>query len=310
MDDLPFDNVFILTGPTATGKSQLALILAEHLRAEIIAMDSMTLYRGMDIGTAKPSPEARRRVAHHLIDVLEPWESASVAWWLDQARKTVDDLRNHGKAALFVGGTPLYLKALLRGLFAGPPADARLRAELEAQPSIALYRQLTRGDPASAARLHPHDKKRIVRALEVLLLTGIPISQHQQQFAHPRQLPRPPVWLNLPRDLLYRRINSRVDQMIAAGFVKEVRRLASLPRPLSKEASQAVGYRELLAYLTGDSTLGQAIRDIQLRTRHFAKRQLSWFRHLEECRELSLSGTEQPEAIAKSILTLWRTPAS
>jgi tRNA dimethylallyltransferase len=310
MDAFPLDHVFILTGPTATGKSQLALVLAEHLRAEIIAMDSMTLYRGMDIGTAKPSLEARSRVAHHLIDVLEPWESASVAWWLEQARKVADYLRNQGKAALFVGGTPLYLKALLRGLFVGPPAHAGLRAELEARPSAALYRQLSQADPASARRLHPNDKKRIVRALEVLLLTGIPISQHQHQFSHPRQLPRPPVWLNLPRELLYRRINSRVDQMIAAGFFDEVRRLASLPRPLSREASQAVGYRELLAYLAGQCTLDQAIQHIQLRTRHFAKRQLSWFRHLEECRELSLSGTETPEEVAESILTLWQTSAS
>src|SRR5262249_47114877 len=175
-----FANALILTGPTGSGKTRLALHLAERLGAEIVCMDSMTLYRGMDVGTAKPTAEERARVPHHLLDVLDPWESASVAWWLGRAAECCRAIEGRGNRVLFVGGTPLYLKALLLGLFDGPPADEDLRARLaevaKRQGKQALHDRLARVDPASAARLHPNDVRRVIRALEVWELTGSPLS--------------------------------------------------------------------------------------------------------------------------------------
>src|SRR5260221_4124544 len=176
-----FRNAFILTGPTGSGKSEFALALAERLGAEIIGMDSMTLYRGMDIGTAKPTAADRLRVPHHLIDLLEPWESANVAWWLERAAESCREIEARGRRVLFVGGTPLYLKALLYGLFDGPPADAELRRRLELLGGQALRKRLSIVDPKTAARLHANDLRRLVRALEVWGLTGQPMSFWQHQ---------------------------------------------------------------------------------------------------------------------------------
>ncbi len=182
----PFQNALVLTGPTASGKTPLGIEIAQRLDAEIVAMDSMTLYRGMDIGTAKPTPEERALVPHHLIDVLDPWKSASVAWWLERAADCVRDIESRGKRVLFVGGTPLYLKALLCGLFDGPPADHALRQQLEAEAathgSAHLHARLAAVDPASALRIHAHDVRRMVRALEVYTLTGTPLSMWQTQW--------------------------------------------------------------------------------------------------------------------------------
>src|SRR5262245_48538823 len=245
-------NTVILTGPTGSGKSRLGVELAERWGAEIISMDSMALYRGMDIGTAKPGREDRRRVPHHLIDVLDPWESASVAWWLERATEIRRDVERRGKRVLFVGGTPLYLKVLLRGLFAGPPADLELRRRLTAEarqhgPQV-LHERLAKLDPVTAARLHPHDVRRVVRALEVSHLTGKPISAWQTQWAESTEhraqseadgadnpalrsplsgLPQC-LCLDLPRSELYARIDRRVVEMIEAGLVDEARRLRQL----------------------------------------------------------------------------------
>jgi tRNA dimethylallyltransferase len=308
-----FRDSLILTGPTGSGKTELGVELAERLGAEIVAMDSMTLYRGLDVGTAKPTAEERRRVPHHLIDVLDPWESASVAWWLDRAAEAVAEIQGRGRRVLFVGGTPLYLKALLFGLFDGPPADAALRrrlmAETEQAGVEALHARLAAVDPVTAARLHANDVRRVVRALEVFELTGKPISAWQREWnpaSGGRQpsgdgrecpgtsevdrgadAPRSPILcLTLPRPELYARIDRRVEAMIAAGWVEEVRRLRQLPRPLSREAAQALGYRELGDYLDGKVGLPATVRLIQTRTRQFAKRQLTWFRHLPGCRNV------------------------
>ncbi len=297
----PFQNAFILTGPTGAGKSRLALTLAERLGAEIVSMDSMTLYRGMDVGTAKPSPDDRRRVPHHLLDVLDPWESASVAWWLRRTAECCTEIESRGRRILFVGGTPLYLKALLYGLFDGPPADAALRRRLteeaERLGSDALHARLAEVDPVSAARLHPNDFRRIIRALEVWHLTGRPISAWQTQWraagvsrlveqdqpAHAGRSPRPVLYLDPPRAELYARIDARVRRMIADGLVEEVRALRRLPRPLSREAAQALGYKELFDHLDGRAPLEEAVARIQTRSRQFARRQLTWFRSITEC---------------------------
>jgi tRNA dimethylallyltransferase len=290
----PFGQALILTGPTGSGKSRLALELAERLGAEIVSMDSMALYRGMDVGTAKPGAADRRRVPHHLLDVLEPWESASVAWWLERAAACCGDIVARGLRPLIVGGTPLYLKALLCGLFEGPPADPavrdRLAREAERDGRQALHDRLARVDAAAAARLHPNDLRRVTRALEVWELTGRPISAWQTQWGAglPRRgaeegVPRC-LWLDRPRAELYRRIDERVRRMIDEGLVEEVRALRRLGRPLSRAAAQALGYKEMFAYLDGRAGLAETVRLIQTRSRQFAKRQLTWFRHLPECR--------------------------
>jgi tRNA dimethylallyltransferase len=290
-----FAEALILTGPTGSGKTAVALELAERIDGEIVAMDSMTLYRGMDVGTAKPTAEERARVRHHLIDVLDPWESANVAWWLDRAAQAYADIRTRGKRPLFVGGTPFYLKALLCGLFEAPPANPELRQRLEMEADqlghLALHDRLRAVDPTTAGRLHPNDVRRVVRALEVWELTGQPISTFQQTWdtatfaGQPGQAsPLPCVVLEWPRDELYRRIDARVDAMLAAGWLDEVRRLNELSRPLSKEASQALGYQELRKYLDATSGWEEIIAQIKTRTRQFAKRQLTWFRSLPGCR--------------------------
>ncbi len=297
----PFQNALILTGPTGSGKTELALTLAERLGAEIVAMDSMTLYRGMDIGTAKPTAEQRRRVLHHLLDVMEPSESSSVAWWLERAAACCREIEGRGRRVLLVGGTALYLKAVLFGLFDGPPADAELRRRLEMEAEqigrLALHSRLAQVDSVSAARLHPNDLRRVVRALEVWELTGRPLSQWQQQWPRDGEAApsteysvrwtmdevlgtKPPLayYLDLPRPELYARINARVLQMFADGLVDEVRKLRNAP--LSREAAQALGYKEVIDHLDGLATLEETIDRIQTRSRNFAKRQLTWFRHL------------------------------
>ncbi len=313
----PFQNALVLTGPTASGKTQLALALAERLGAEIVSMDSMTLYRGMDIGTAKPTAAERQRVPHHLIDVLDPWESASVAWWLERAAECCREIEGRGRRPLFVGGTPLYLKALQFGLFDGPPADAalreRLHREAESEGAPALHVRLQHIDPVTAARLHPNDVRRVVRALEVWELTGKPLSGWQKQWPENRgargegrgaredncsssplaPCPSPLLWLDLPRNELYDRINRRVEQMFADGLIEEARALLRLPRPLSREAAQAVGYKEAFAYLDGRAAREQTVERIQTRSRNLAKRQLTWFRSLPGCRPVNRELTEQ-----------------
>jgi tRNA dimethylallyltransferase len=262
--------------------------------AEIISMDSMALYRRLDIGTAKPSAEQRRGVPHHLLDVLEPWESASVAWWLERAAECCRDIEARGKQVLFVGGTALYLKALLHGLFDAPPADAevrnRLAKEAEQHGNATLHARLARVDPVAAARLHLNDVRRVIRALEVWELTGQPISARQTQWRSETrstsEMPRI-LRLDLPRSELYTRIDARVDHMLAAGLVEEVRALRRLDRPLSREARQALGYKELFDYLDGKTTFTAAAERIRRRSRNYAKRQLTWFRHLPEVHSAS-----------------------
>ncbi|HEV3146118.1 MAG TPA: tRNA (adenosine(37)-N6)-dimethylallyltransferase MiaA [Gemmataceae bacterium] len=292
----PFRRSWILSGPTGSGKTEFALRLAEQANAEIVAMDSMTLYHGMDIGTAKPSAEDRQRVPHHLLDVLEPWESASVAWWLERAAECCREIESRGKRALFVGGTPLYLKALLFGLFAGPSANAELRQRLEEEAKRVgvpeLHRRLARVDPIAASRLHPNDLRRIVRALEVWELTGKPISDFQEQWRQDShsELRSHCWWLNRPRAELVARISARVEKMIEAGWIDEARRLRELRKPLSRQAFQALGYQQIFDYLDGQRDLKATIELIQTRSRQFAKRQLTWFRSLPQCRPIPVSG--------------------
>jgi tRNA dimethylallyltransferase len=294
-----FADALVLTGPTGSGKSALAIDIAEELGCEILAMDSMTLYRGMDIGTAKPSREEQARVPHHLIDVLDPWESGSVTDWLARADAACQQIRQRGRRPLFVGGTPFYLKALLHGLFESPEIDPQIRRRLEAEAAavgpLVLHARLQAIDPRTATRLHPNDVRRVVRALEVFEGTGRPISELQRTwntatFSNDATGGSPGVraiWLNWPREELYERINRRVLGMLEIGWLDEARRLLTLPRPLSPEAEQALGYRDLFAFLEGKQTWEATVDWIQTHTRQFAKRQLTWLRSLPECYPIS-----------------------
>ncbi len=297
---------WFLTGPTASGKTGLGIRLAELLNAEIISLDSMALYREMDIGTAKPTAEQRDRVPHHLLDVLAPNKEYSLSAYVQAARETVAEIRQRGKEALFVGGTPLYLKSLLRGIFQGPPADWDFRRAIEEEVREtgveALHERLRLVDPLSAAKLHPHDKRRIIRALEVYRTTGRPISHLQTQFDEGESADRRKVFaLRWPREELHRRINRRVDQMFAAGFVDEVRELLERYGALSRTAAQAVGYREVIAHLDGARDLPTTIDAVKARTRQFARRQETWFRSLSECRFVSCDEDMPDQQLARQI---------
>jgi tRNA dimethylallyltransferase len=284
---------WFLTGPTAAGKTAVSIELARLISAEIVSMDSMALYRGMDVGTAKPTPAQRALIPHHLLDVLDPGEEFSLAQYVALANKTAAEIHARGRQALFVGGTPLYLKALLRGIFEGPSADWPLRSALKEQAERegreALHARLAKVDPAAAARLHPSDLRRVIRAIEVFEKTGVPISQWQQQFDQPADRSKNVVFLlNWARQVLHRRIDERVVRMFQAGFVDEVRSLAA-SGPLGRTARQAVGYHEVLAHLEGQHDLAETIRRVQQRTRQFARRQMTWFRSLPECRPVEMS---------------------
>jgi tRNA dimethylallyltransferase len=284
----PLHRAIYLTGPTASGKTAVGIALAQTIGAEVIALDSMTLYRGMDIGTAKPTIEERQGVPHHLIDVLDPWESSSVADYRNWAITCVHEIEGRGNRPLFVGGTPMYLKILLRGIFEGPAADSGLRAELEARSTEDLQDILARVDPLLAAKLHANDRRRIIRAIEVHRLTGRALSEFQKE--HDRPAKDVKVFaIERPRSELYERINLRVELMYQQGLVDEVRRLIEAPQPIGETAGQGVGYRETIGYLRGEMSLVETIALVQTRTRQFAKRQGTWFRGLAEVRALPMS---------------------
>jgi tRNA dimethylallyltransferase len=297
-----FHRAVYLTGPTAVGKTAVGVALAQRLGAEVLALDSMTLYREMDIGTAKPTLAERGGVAHHLIDILDPWEAASVADYRNWALATLHEVESRGKRALFVGGTALYLKTLLRGLFAGPGADLTRRQDLEDEADregeVALHRRLSVLDPVTASRIHPHDRRRVVRALEVIAATGLPLSGLQREHNRPAPPSVNVFALARPRAVVCARIDHRVAQMFADGLVAEVRALWSRERPPGSVAAQAVGYREVLDHLEGRTTLEQTIDRVRVRTRQFAKRQATWFRGLVEVRPWPVAVDEPPEVTA------------
>jgi tRNA dimethylallyltransferase len=295
------ERTIYLTGPTGAGKSAVALELARRLDAEILSMDSMALYRGMDIGTAKPSSNEREAITHHLIDVLDPWEAADVARYLDWAEQAEAKILQRGRIALYVGGTPLYLKVLLRGLFAGPPPDRNIQQRLTEEASQLglpeLHQRLEMVDPQAARRISRHDLRRIIRALEVFETTGRPISEHQTTHADPAH-GRTVLAILPPRDELRRRIDDRAARMFDRGLIEETDRLRSHPRGLHPVPAQAVGYQESLAYLDGRITRAQAIERTQSRTRQIAKRQQTWFRGLKELHEIQIGVAESAQDIA------------
>ena len=302
----PIAEAFFLTGPTAGGKTKIGVRLAKLIGAEVVSLDSMAVYRMMDIGTAKPTVGEREGVPHHLIDVCDPWEEYSLANYLKDAARAGEEIRARGKRVLFVGGTPLYLKGALCGIFEGPPADAAYRAELaerEAAEPGSLHRLLAERAPDDAARLHPNDTRRIIRALEIIRSRGRSITSFQNQFRTEsgKANQRRGVVLDWERPVLNERINRRVDQMMEDGFFDEVRHLASLEKPLSKTALQGVGYAELSEVLRGEADLDEAVERIKLRTRRFAKRQATWFRSLPGLASVKMAEPVDPDAAARRI---------
>lgn len=275
--------LIVIVGPTASGKSQVAMDIASEINAEIVSADSMQIYRYMDIGTGKPSPEDRERIPHHLIDIIFPDETFSAANFKEKARKVIDELREAGKNILIVGGTGLYLKALLHGLLPSPKADQSLRQELREKAKrlgrMFLWQELRDADPVLASKLHPNDVLRIIRALEIYRQTGIPLSHWQEKHAFgdcPYEVLK--IGLMREREDIYLRIENRVDHMIARGFEEEVRSLLNRGYGRHLKSMQALGYKRMVEYVCGERDLDEAVRLIKGETKAYAKRQLTWFR--------------------------------
>lgn len=303
----PIHDAWYLAGPTASGKTAVGIELARRLDAEIVSMDSMAVYRGMDIGTAKPSTAERQLVPHHLIDIVDPNVDFSISDYLRCVHECVASIRDRDRKVLFVGGTPLYLKALVSGFDDGPDADWDLRKRLEAEAekvgSQELHRQLAEIDPPSAAKLHPNDLRRIIRAIEFHQKTGKPISSVQQHFESGGE---PSNWrivaLDWHRGLLHARINARALQMFEQGMVAEVRGLMSRIGRLGRTASQAVGYQEVLGHIAGEWSLEVAIERTQARSRQLARRQLIWLRSLSGCHWIQMSEPPDAAGVAMQII--------
>lgn len=276
--------LLLILGPTACGKTALSLDVAQRFDAEIISADSMQVYRGMDIGTAKIPPAEMRGVRHHLLDIREPTQPFSVADFRELVEAAIHDIAGRGKLPLVVGGTGLYLNTLLQPYHfpqeagADQALRARLRLRLAEQGTLALHQQLAEVDPTAAARIHPHDTHRLIRALEVYETTGRPISAWQAESALPPPYDALLIGLDLERETLYSRIERRIEQMLADGLIEEVRGLLVNGVPREAVSMQGLGYRQIAAHLAGICTLDEAITLLKRDTRRFAKRQLTWFR--------------------------------
>ncbi|MCD6352439.1 MAG: tRNA (adenosine(37)-N6)-dimethylallyltransferase MiaA [Armatimonadetes bacterium] len=285
--------LLVITGPTAAGKTSLAVEVARQVPAEIISADSMAVYRGMDIGTAKPTPAQRRAVRFHLLDLVEPDEPYTVADWLRDAEAAIEDITGRGRLPILCGGTGLYLRALLHG-YSLPPTDfsalqavrGQLEARLRAEGLAALTAELLSRDPKAAELVDLANPRRVLRALETVLLLGRPLAEVRRADPDAAARWKAEVYVvTCPRPVLYRRIDRRVDEMLAAGWLEETRRLH--PRlARATTALQAIGYRRLLAHLAGEITLDEARELIKRDTRHYAKRQLTWWRREQTARWL------------------------
>lgn len=300
--------LFMLLGCTGVGKSDVALLLAQQLRLEIVCVDSMQVYRRMDIGTAKPTAAMRAAVPHHLLDAVEPSEAFSAARFLDLADAAIADIRHRGRVPLVVAGTPFYLMSLIHGLFEGPSADPAFRAALRTRAAdvgtLVLHAELSALDAEAAARIHPNDLFRIERALEVHHHTGRPISEFQRQWSGPTRYEFLGIGLRRERENLAHRINARVRHMVESGLIDEVRALLAEPQPLSQQARAALGYAEIVAHLEGRFGLEEALEQIKVNTRRFAKSQRTWFRRFRTVQWVDVAGDEPDASIASRAATL------
>ena len=294
-------------GPTGAGKTETALCLLKRIKGEIISADSRQIYKGMDIGTDKVSSEIRKNFPHHLLDVADPGEVFTVADFKREAEKIIRELQAEGKLPVVVGGTGLYIRAITEGIFPGPGANWSLRKKLHFRAKkeglLSLYRELQRVDSASASRIHPHDERRIVRALEVYYLTGEPISSHQERNV-PCEGKMVKIGLRWRRETLYRIIEERVDNMMEKGLVDEVKGLLDKGYTENLPSMQAIGYKQIVNYLKGKLSLDEAIRQIKRDTRRFAKRQLTWFKKEKDVIWLDREKYPSPEEVADKIVRI------
>jgi len=290
--------IIAVAGSTASGKSELALKLAQQLNGEIVCMDSMQIYRRMDIGTAKPTAEEQAMVPHHMLDIVEPTETYAVADYAVEAERVLNEILSRGKLPILTGGTGLYLKALMHGFaLGGAPADEELRqklAQLALEPDgrLHLHRKLALVDPVSADRLHPNDLRRVIRALEVYELTGIPFSQQTQEEAQ-GPFDVLPLAIDLPRPVLYERLEKRVYAMMEMGLLDEVRLLLNDGVTPAMQSMQGIGYKELIPVVQGVQSQPDAVWQMILNTRHYAKRQGTWLRTEPHVVWLSETGEER-----------------
>jgi tRNA dimethylallyltransferase len=301
--------MILILGVTASGKGRLAFDLAESIGAEIISIDSMKVYRRMDIGTAKPPKEARQRVKYHLIDIVEPSDSFSVGAFINAASDAIRQIKSRNRKIVAVGGTALYIKSLLYGLFDGAGTDEQIRTKLQARAESEglgeLHCELMKIDPAAAERINPNDAKRIVRALEVYQLTGKPISSFQKQWErHQMKHDWTIIGLQRKKNDASSRINKRVKKMIGTGFVDEVKSLLDEDKPLSKQAQCAIGYAEIIEHLSGRISLEEAIELIKINTRRLAKGQRTWFKTFQDVHWLDVVEDETPEKVLDRTKTL------
>ncbi|MBK9137672.1 MAG: tRNA (adenosine(37)-N6)-dimethylallyltransferase MiaA [Verrucomicrobia bacterium] len=295
-----------LTGPTASGKSAVALCLAERLSGEIISADSMQVYRGLDLGTAKPAPADRARIPHHLLDVVGLEVAFNAARWVDLARAALDDIHRRDRIAIVCGGTGLYFRALLEGLDSMPPSAPQVRADLENTPLPELLAELAERDPAEFATIDRANRRRVVRALEVIRLTGRPLSDQKTRGrnAAPGQRPAVFVLRREPADLR-ERIERRVDRMFADGLVEETRRLLDRGLAENRTALQALGYRQVVEHLRGQRDLTETVALVKQKTWQFARRQMTWWRSWPAL-WMDVAADEPAEVTAAAIEQIWR----
>ena len=305
--------VIVLLGPTGVGKTEASLLLAQAIGTEIISADSMQIYRHMDIGTAKPTPEEQSAVRHHMIDVADPWDSFSTGTYIAQVQPVIAALHERHTVPVIVGGTGLYIKAMTQGIFHGPSANKDLREELLTKESAepgSLYRQLQSVDPVSAAAIMPADVRRTVRSLEVYLTGEKSMSEMQARYTE--RLPHDFIKIGLTRDRqeLYEMIQKRVDIMIERGLVDEVKQIIAgicehYKGPVANLSSlQAIGYKELIPYIDGNLSLPDAVELIKKHSRNYAKRQVTWFRKEEGINWVDITGIYESAAIGKKLLEL------
>jgi tRNA dimethylallyltransferase len=296
-----------IVGPTAVGKSEVAILVAEALGTEVLTADSRQVYRGMDIGTDKPTPAERRGVPHRLIDLVNPDQPFNAGDFRRLAMAEIERLHRQGKIPLLVGGTGLYIRAVLRGLWEGPPADWAYRRALEREGEIRgpewLYQRLVEIDPETARRLHPHDRVKIVRALEVHYLVGRTLSEaHRQHAFAERPFSSLLIGLTRPRTTLYQRVEARVELELAKGLVEETRRLLEQGYGRHLNAMKGLGYRQMAGYLAGEYNYDEAVRRLKRDTRRFAKRQLTWFRKEPGIEWLMIEDHDTPAHVAQRIV--------
>jgi len=299
-----YSRCIFLAGPTAVGKSQIALRLAEKIGGEIISVDSMQVYRRLDIGTAKPTAAERERVRHHLIDVVDLTEPFDAAQFVRLANAAVAEIQARGHVPIFCGGTGLYFKAILEGLGDAPSADARLRTELEAVPLADLLKELADRDPATYAKIDRKNPRRVIRAVEVIRLTGKPFSEQRAEWKSKVQSPKSKVILGLTREVadLRGRIDARVDAMFARGLVEETRQLLEHGLAQNRTAMQALGYRQVVEHLRGERSLPETVELVKIKTRQFAKRQMTWFKRQLNLQWLELEPAGELSSMVEQII--------